>query len=81
MSSKIDVNVSVYSLELEDCPWDLISPNAMELRLLMCSMVYCAYWVKFCLMAIPFVEGVTLGTSYLIMESTYVKCTLILGVQ
>lgn len=46
-----------------------MSPKAMELRLLICSMVSCAYCVRFCLIEPAFVEGVTFGVSSFVMES------------
>lgn len=70
MSSRMDVRVSVYSLDADDdWPWNLTSPNAIELRLFMCSIVSCAYWVRVCLIALPLVVGVTLGCSSATMES------------
>lgn len=48
-----------------------MSPKAIELRLLICSIVYWAYCVRFCLIDTAFVEGVTLGVSSFVIESKY----------
>jgi len=69
VSKRIEVNVSLYSFAVLFCPWYLASPNAIALRLLMCSIVYCAYWVKFCFIARVGVEVVTFAGSYFITES------------
>lgn len=71
MSRRMEVRVSVSNLELVDADWYLMSPKAMELRLLMCSMVSCANWVRFCLIWTAVVEGVTLGTSSLTIRSVW----------
>ena len=71
ISSNIDVKVSLYTFVLLDWLWYFISPNAIELKLFICSIVYWAYWVKFCLMAKVGVVPVTLGTSSRTTESTY----------